>query len=1277
MTGYSSIRKIFALMIIFVMLLSALPMGDAIAAAPGDIVINEIMQNPSVVLDSAGEWFELYNPTGSDIDIDGWTIRDDGIDSHVISNGGSLVVPAGGYLVLGNNTDQATNGGAPVAYSYGGSWFLSNSADEVILEDTSLVEIDRVEYDGGPNFPDPTGASMSLTDPALDNNVGANWCEASTPFGDGDLGTPGAGNDCGGATIEIVINEIIQNPAAVSDANGEWFELYNPTSSDIDIDGWTIRDDGSDNHVIANGGPLVVPAGGYLVLGNNTDQATNGGAPVAYSYGSNWYLSNSADEVILIDTMNNEIDRVEYDGGPNFPDPTGASMSLIEPALDNNVGANWCEASTPFGAGDLGTPGAGNDCGGGGGQPLPLSEHFDDCTLAGWQIISVDADTTNTWKCSSTYSNIEANGYGDSAPADEWLITPPLNLDAQDWDTLTFRNLTRFTDVNYPQLSVLYSTDYTGGRDPSSATWVELSGINFSPENSNIWVDSGKIDISQISGTDVFFAFHYVSSGTGGGSAANWRVDAIEFFSDPPVCGDPATFIHDVQGPGFESPIVGQTVSVEAVVVGDFQESNELNGFFVQEEYADFDADIDTSEGLFIFEGSFAGPDLVVGDLVRVTGEVAEYYTLTQLNNIINVQLCGYAPGPYGPVDVTLPEEIDGDLEKVEGMNVNVTNTMSVAQNYFLGRYGQLTLSSDLVNRLFQPTNQVLPNTQASADLADYNARNLLFLDDGMSASTCGDNPNPVPYLGGPPPAVLRGGDQVSNLTGVLDYGQINSGSNCSDPSTLGRDYRLQPTQDPVFSNENPRTAAPDNVGGSLKVVSFNVLNFFNGDGQQGGFPTSRGAYNFLEFVRQRIKIYEAMKAIDGDIVGLMEIENDGFDEFSAIAELVKVLNEGPCWNSQDECADMGYYDAGLGAGTYAFIDAGPGPVGTDAITVGFIYKPASVTPVGDPLVIDDPAFTDPNNLGSQQSRPAIAQTFQANSDGALFTPIVNHLKSKGSPCGEGDDDPEQGSCNVTRTLGAEYLVGTAVPDVQLASGDLDVAIIGDLNAYAMEDPIRALTDGGLTNLVKAFNGDYAYSYTFDGMVGYLDHSLSTANLLGQATGTTIWHINTDEPAVIDYENYYNPDGYYSPDAYRASDHDPVIVGLDLNGPPVCTAAAPSMEQLWPVNHKFVPVSVLGVTDPESDPVTITIDEIWQDEPVNADDDGNTFPDGAGIGTDTAELRAERNGELNGRAYHVYFTADDGQNNSCSGEVVVYVPLNQGEYGPAIDDGPLYDSTVE
>ena len=254
-------------------------------------------------------------------------------------------------------------------------------------------------------------------------------------------------------------------------------------------------------------------------------------------------------------------------------------------------------------------------------------------------------------------------------------------------------------------------------------------------------------------------------------------------------------------------------------------------------------------------------------------------------------------------------------------------------------------------------------------------------------------------------------------------------------------------------------------------------------------------------------------------------------------------------------------------------------------------------------------------------------------------------------------------------------------------SGDPDFLVVGDLNSYRMEDPIDALKTGGYTDLLDALIGPDAYTYLFDGQLGYLDYAMSNSNLSGQVTGVTTWNINADENPLFDYNDEIQDPGeasferesdaevIFENNAYRASDHDPVIVGLDLNGPPVCSAAVPSLEQLWPANHKFVSVSILGVTDPDSDPVTISIDGIWQDEPVNGTDDGNTSPDGAGVGTDTAELRAERDGLANGRAYHVFFTAADGQFNSCSGEVIVFVPLNKGEYGPAIDDGPLYDAT--
>ncbi|MCP3996200.1 MAG: lamin tail domain-containing protein [bacterium] len=321
------------------------------------IVITEIMQNPSMVWDSLGEWFEIYNAGNTAVDLAGWTVTDELNNTHEIS--GSLLIEPGNYLVLGRNPDRAVNGGARVDYVTGTDVFLFNSSDRLVLVDTSGKEIDRVAWDNGATFPDPNGASMSLTNVNADNAAGRNWCSSTTVFGDGDLGTPGWANSCGSAP-GLVINEVMQNAKAVSDANGDWFEIYNPTGSAVDLTGWTIRDDDSDSHTVA--GPLVVPSGGFLVIGRNGNTATNGGVAVDYATGSEILLHNNFDELILIAPSGVRVDRVVWDDGRTFPDPTGASMTLVAPASDNSMGANWCTATTPFGDGDLGTPGQANTC---------------------------------------------------------------------------------------------------------------------------------------------------------------------------------------------------------------------------------------------------------------------------------------------------------------------------------------------------------------------------------------------------------------------------------------------------------------------------------------------------------------------------------------------------------------------------------------------------------------------------------------------------------------------------------------------------------------------------------------------------------------------------------------------------------------------------------------------------------------------------------------------------------------------------------------------------
>jgi predicted extracellular nuclease len=165
-----------------------------------------------------------------------------------------------------------------------------------------------------------------------------------------------------------------------------------------------------------------------------------------------------------------------------------------------------------------------------------------------------------------------------------------------------------------------------------------------------------------------------------------------------------------------------------------------------------------------------------------------------------------------------------------------------------------------------------------------------------------------------------------------------------------------------------------------------------------------------------------------------------------------------------------------------------------------------------------------------------------------VLTVVVNHLKSKGSDCddlGDPDVGDGQGNCNKTREAAAEAIVDWLATD-PTGSDDPDFMIIGDLNSYAREDPIVAFEEGGYTNLNREFVGAEAYTYIFGGWSGNLDYALGSESVVEQVTDVTEWHINTDEPSVIDYNTEFKPQDLYRPDAFRSSDHDPVIVGLDL-----------------------------------------------------------------------------------------------------------------------------------
>jgi len=591
-------------------------------------------------------------------------------------------------------------------------------------------------------------------------------------------------------------------------------------------------------------------------------------------------------------------------------------------------------------------------------------------------------------------------------------------------------------------------------------------------------------------------------------------------FSTAGVCGDRATLISAVQGSGLTSPMVGQTVEVEGVVVADRTPSNRLRGYFLQEEDSDADADPATSEGVFVFGALPAGAG--EGSVVRVTGTVTEFGSggpETQLSGTQS-QLCETTATMPSAAAIRFPVGAVQDLEASEGMLVTFPQDLVISEYFNYDRFNETVVGVPPYDwdRFFTPTAVVEPGDPARG-LAELYTRSRITLDDARTSQ----NPSP-PFFPGTvdTPFTLqnrfRGGDTLSGVTGVLSH-SFNV-------------YRVHPTTDAAYTAVNPRPEEPPGVGGNMKVASFNVLNYFltldTGLDICGPVQNQecRGADSAEEFQRQKDKIVDALADLNADVVGLMEMENTPGVE--PAADLAAALNER------------------MGAGTYSYVNTGV--VGTDAIRVGMLYKPGKLAAPDPFAILDssvDPRFRDDKN------RPALAQTFVQKRTGGKVTVVVNHLKSKGSDCndvGDPDAGDGQGNCSGTRTLAAQALVDWLRTD-PTGSGDPDFLIIGDLNSYDREDPIDTLVAGGYTDLVKRFGGEFAYGYVFDGQAGYLDHALSTGTLTPQVTRAVEWHINADEPDILDYDMTFKgpaEEALYKPDQYRSSDHDAVLIGLDL-----------------------------------------------------------------------------------------------------------------------------------
>ncbi|MDX1597855.1 MAG: ExeM/NucH family extracellular endonuclease [Marinobacter sp.] len=561
-------------------------------------------------------------------------------------------------------------------------------------------------------------------------------------------------------------------------------------------------------------------------------------------------------------------------------------------------------------------------------------------------------------------------------------------------------------------------------------------------------------------------------------------------------CGAPATAISHVQGRQAQSPLAGQYISVEGIITLDSRQQGGFRGFYLQQADAETDNDPATSEALFVHTNRPTGQ---VGHRVRVRGRIKEFHGLTELTNIQLLEDCGRATLP-APTTVRLPWPGNRAPEHLENMRITVAGALTVIDNYNLARYGELTLAREPQT---VPTDSLPPGPEA-VQLQEHQQLHRLLLDDNHGSRY----PEPPPW---PTPALaanntVRAGDTVSQLDGVLDY-------------RFGA-WRLQPITRPRFHADNRRPQVPERAPETtLRVVTLNLENYFNGDGNGGGFPTPRGAETPEQFAQQSRRLAATLTAPGPDIVAVAELENDGHGEDSAIATLTRAL--GPDWRYVMSRETSG----------------------SDAIHTGLLYRSDRVEPLGQAYRLSSAPY---HRLG----RRPLAQIFRPLGRAASVRIIVPHLKSKachGASGPERDQADGQGCYNHRRTKAARALTQWVddLPDNPSLAGTL---ITGDLNSYAQEAPLTIFGDAGYTSMVHRFHpcsptGCPHATYRYKGRHGSLDYALASAALAPKVTGAWSWPANADEPRALGYQGSV-PVPEASP--WRSSDHNPVIIDLAL-----------------------------------------------------------------------------------------------------------------------------------
>lgn len=590
------------------------------------------------------------------------------------------------------------------------------------------------------------------------------------------------------------------------------------------------------------------------------------------------------------------------------------------------------------------------------------------------------------------------------------------------------------------------------------------------------------------------------------------------------------TSIADIQGTTDTSPMVGRTVTTTGVITAAYPKGG-FNGLYIQTPGSGGVAKTptDASDGIFVHSAKAASA-YTAGQCVVVSGEVSEFNGLTEINGTSVTETKGCAD--VKPVKLAALPRTDAQREAYESMLVEPQGTYTISNNYQLNQFGTVGLAFG-TEPLYQGTEVARPGEDAKK-VEDENRARSINLDDGASWNyqTNDEAKNsPLPYLSQDTP--MRTGSHVGFTKPVImDYrfgwnfqptGMVSGAQSPHSPITTTND---RPAKAPSFDSD-------------LKLASFNVLNYFTDLGKDedgckaytdrtgtpvtANFCTVRGAYTQEAFHDQQAKIVTAINGLDADVVALMEVENSasitylpGQPRDKALAHLVDELNKA------------------AGSQVWGYV-ASPTvvPPHEDVIRTAFIYRLDSVRPEGPSLILMDDAYAN--------ARQPLAQKFVVKDARGSFVAVANHFKSKGS--GE-DDGTGQGKSNPSRIAQAQALLDWSAKEF----ADEPVFLLGDFNAYGMEDPVMKIKDAGYTEVVEQF-APGASTFQYGGRLGSLDHIFANAAAMRMVHGAGVWDINADESIAMQYSRRnYNVTDFHTSGPWAASDHDPALVGITFPG---------------------------------------------------------------------------------------------------------------------------------